>query len=771
MNKRCSPYFRRPVCLAIALALAGPLCANAQSANDGDQATAAAGQQPADQAASAQTNAPAPAGGSTSTQLGTVVVTANKRSERLQDVPMAVSVLSETQLDRQSATSFADYATQVPGLNTVSSGQGWTQLVLRGVTSGSHQPNATVGTYIDDTPFGSSTIYAAGSMLTPDIDPHDLQRIEVLRGPQGTLYGSNTLGGLVKFVTTPPDTTQTSAYAGVDANSVAGGGSGFGTHATVNLPLVANTLGLRVSAYSRTDPGYIDNVTTGQKDVNEAKVSGGRAQLLWTPDDKLSVRFSALAQNLSSDGLANGGIDLDPVTVQPLHGWREQARAASTGLFKVKYRLYDLSVNDDLGWAKFVSTSSYGTLRLNENLDFTSQFGPLLNPLFGLPNGGYAELQRISLNKVTQEFRLQSPDDQAWEWRAGVFYTHEHTVDQQDITGFDATTGTPIALPTLGNVSVGPAIFTEWAGYGDLTWHATSKLSILVGARYSSDQTTYTQTNQGLLIGEGGFTSRSSDRPITYLFNPSYKFTDDVMGYLRVASGFRPGGANVGVPPGLGAPQTFDPDKLVNYELGLKSLMLDQRMNVDVSAFYIDWSKVQLTTISGGIGFLANGGKADIWGAEASWRYNLGSGLMVWSNATYTKAQLAQDTPAGSVYGIKGDALPYVPKWSANLGMDYNFPVGDWSGFIGGNFSYTGPRAGEFNPVPAPRVHLPSYNSINVYAGANLANWTVKVYVKNLANQHGITSVWPETINPVASPFNATVQTPRTVGISASVDF
>jgi iron complex outermembrane receptor protein len=777
MNKRCSPYFRRPVCLAIALALVGPLCTHAQSTDTVDQTTAsAAGQavgesQQADQADSARPeHAPSPAHAEP-TQLGTIIVTANKRDERLQDVPMAVSVLTEAKLSRQSANSFADYATQIPGLNTISSGQGWTQLVLRGVTSGSHQPNATVGTYIDDTPFGSSSIYAAGSMLTPDIDPHDLERIEVLRGPQGTLYGSNTLGGLVKFVTTPPDTTQASGYVGIDANSVAGGGSGFGTHATANLPLVKNTLGLRVNAYDRTDPGHIDNVTTGQKEVNEAKIRGGRAQLLWTPDDKVSVRLSALAQNLSSDGLANGGIDLDPATAQPVYGWREQARAASTGLFKVKYRLYDLSVNADLGWARFISTSSYGTLRLNESLDFTAQFGPLLNPIFGLPNGGYAELQQIALNKTTQEFRLQSPENQTWEWRAGMFYTREHTTDQQDITGFDATTGTPNALPPLGSVAVGPADFTEWAGYGDLTWHATSKLSILVGARYSSDRTTYAQTSHGLLIGDIGFTTRSSDQPVTYLFNPSYKFTDNVMGYLRVASGFRPGGANVGVPPGLGAPLTFEPDKLVNYELGLKSLMLDKRMSVDLSAFYIDWSKVQLTTIANGIGFLANGGKADIWGAEANWRYNLGSGLMLWSNATYTKAELAENAPAGSIYGIKGDLLPYVPKWSANLGMDYNFPMGNWSGFIGGNLSYVGSRAGDFTPVPGPRIQLPGYNNTNLYAGAYVANWTVKVYVKNLANKHGITSAWPETLNPLASPFNATVQTPRTVGVSASVDF
>lgn len=769
-----SLFIRRRICAAVAVALLGPLCAQAQDSGSHTSADSSpAAQQNKASAADSTRRAPASANRSAPTQLGTIIVTANKRSERLQDVPMAVSVLDDTRLERQNATSFTDYASQVPGLNIISGGEGWTQLVLRGVTSGSRQPNATVGTYIDDTPYGSSTIYSAGSMLTPDIDPSDLQRIEVLRGPQGTLYGSNTLGGLIKFVTAPPDTTQASARIGFNTSSIQGGGTGFGTHATVNLPLIANTLALRVNVYDRDDPGYIRNITTGQTEVDKAKVSGGRAQLLWTPNDKVSVRFSALAQNLNSDGLANQGIDINPATLQPVYGWQDQARAAGTGLYKLKYRLYDLSASADFGWAKLVSTTSYSTLAFTENTDITDIYGPVLNPIFGLSNGGYSELQPITLNKATQELRLQSPADQTWEWRAGVFFTHEHTADHQDILAFDASTGAPIALPPLGEIAEGPAWFREWAGYGDLTWHATSKLSILVGARYSNDTTSYTQTSNGLLIGPTDFTIQSHDHPVTYLFNPSYKFSDDLMAYVRVASGFRPGGPNVGVPPGLGAPLSFDPDKLVNYELGLKSVMLDKRMSVEADVFYIDWSKVQLTTTVDGISFLGNGGKAISKGAEVSWRFTPLSGLTLWANTTYTKAQLAADTPTGSLYGLKGDPLPHVPKWSANVGADYNFPLGGsgWSGFVGGNFSYIGARESDFNPVPGPRVHLPAYNNLDFHVGVNYANWTVEVYAKNLANRRGLTYLYPETIDPLGSPFQGTYQTPRTIGVSASVDF
>ena len=756
MERRIAQFGRRCICTAIAAVLMSPL--HALALPDGGTPTPADGAQAADTARA--------------TQLGTVIVTANKRDERLQDVPMGVSVMAGPQLERENAKSFADYATQIPGLNLISTGEGQTQLVIRGVTSGSGQPNATVGTYIDDTPYGSSTVYSAGSLLTPDIDPYDLQRIEVLRGPQGTLYGSNTLGGLVKFVTTPPDTTQASGRLGLDANSVDGGGNGYGAHATVNIPLVANTLALRVNAYDRRDPGYIDNVTTGKSEVNQADVSGARAQLLWTPSEKVSVRFAALAQNLSSDGLANSGVDIDPQTLQPLYGRNAQARAAGTGLFKLKYRLYDLSVNADFGWAALVSTTSYGTLRLNENTDATDAYGPVLNPLFGLDSGGYSIHQPIALNKVTQELRLQSPEDQLLAWRVGLFYTHERTTDDQTIETFDANTGVPIALPALADLSIGPALFTEWAGYGDVTWHATPRLSVLVGARYSADRTEYTQSGTGLLTGNSDFSTKGTDHPVTFLFNPSYKFGDDLMAYLRVASGFRPGGPNVGVPPGLGAPLTFGADKLVSYELGLKSLLLDKRMSMDVDVFYIDWRKIQLSETTGGFSFLGNGGKARSKGVEASWRFNPVGGLTLWANATYTKAELAADTPPGGVYGYKGDTLPYVPKWNANLGVDYNFPLGGgWSGFVGGNVSYVGSRDSDFNTVPAPRFRLPSYSDVGLHLGVNIDKWSFEAYARNLANKRGIVAMSAESLDPVASPFQANYQTPRTVGVSASVEF
>ncbi|MGH8234460.1 MAG: TonB-dependent receptor [Rhodanobacteraceae bacterium] len=703
--------------------------------------------------------------------LGTIVVTANKRSQNVQDVPMAVSVMGGYELERMNATDFGDYLTKMPGVNVISGGDGQTQIVMRGITSGSRQPNASVGTYIDEAPFGSSTVYADGSLLTPDIDPSDLERVEVLRGPQGTLYGSNTLGGLIKFVTRPPDTTAFYGRVELDGTSVANGGNGFGTRVMLNAPLVTDKLAIRANVYKRNDPGYIDDIGRDVSDANEAKVDGGRVQLLWTPNGRVSLRMSALFQNLDSSGLANGGVDVDPYTLQPLYGRYVAKHPPGTGFFDLGYRLYDATLTADLGWAKLIATTSYDTLDLDQNFDLTNAYGPILGPVFGLPNPGFSELTPITQNKFTQEIRLQSPSTQKLEWRVGLFYTHEHSSYGETVLSFDSITGAPIQLPTLADINLGPALFTEKALYGDMTYHFTPRFDVLLGVRYTQDRTQYTQTGSGLLVGSSNFTTTGTDTPTTYLINPAFKLSDNVLLYGRIASGFRPGGPNVGVPPGLGAPVTFGPDKLVNYEVGLKSTLLQQRMTFDIDAYYIDWSQIQLETTIAGIGFLSNGGKAKSEGVEAAWAYRPVAGLTLSANASFTDAVLTQNTPPGLI-GFKGDRLPYVPRWGANLGVEYDFPLANgWSGYAGGNYGYTGSRVTDFASVPNARFNLPAYKVLDLRAGINYGDWSFGIFVKNATNSRGVTILSFETIDPTASPYSATYVQPRLIGVTASVDF
>lgn len=722
--------------------------------------------------ANAQTQAPNSATGKKALQLGTITVTAEKRVQPVQEVPMGVSVISGAQLERLQAVKFSDYLERLTGFNYISSGEGQTQLILRGITSGADQANATVGTYIDEAPFGSSTVYAEGSLLTPDIDPADIERIEVLRGPQGTLYGANTLGGLIKFVTIPPNTLQLYGRIRIDGTSVQGGGSGYGFHAMLNVPLVSNTLGLRINAYRRIDPGYYNNVATGQNNVNKDTVNGGRLQLLWTPNESLSLRLSALAQNNYNPAGVNGGEDVDPNTLQPIYGDLKQNHPPGTGLFEPQYRLYNATVNANFGWAELISSTSYDSLRLQQNTDVTSVYGPLLNPLLGLTNGGYSVNQPVVQGKFTQEIRLQSPSTDTLEWRAGLFYTHENSNNHQSVLTFDATTGQPIALPfTLADAYLGPAYFDEYAAYGDITYHFTPRFDLLLGARQSHDRTEYTQMTSGVLTGTTNFTTSGTDNPTTFLLSPKYKFSKDMMVYARIASGFRPGGANVGVPPGLNAPITFGPDKLVSYSVGMKSTLLNKRMTFNVDGFYVDWKQIQLTTFNGGFTYLSNGGTAKSEGIEASWNYTPVKGLELTANLTYTNAQLTENTPPGLI-GYSGDRLPYVPRWNGYLAADYDFSlVPTWYGFAGANYQFIGSRLTDFNSSSGQRLTVPAYRVAGVYFGARHTRWTIEAFIHNLTNERGITLLSPETITPLASPYSADVIQPRTYGVSLSYDF
>ncbi|MGH8192464.1 MAG: TonB-dependent receptor, partial [Rhodanobacteraceae bacterium] len=321
------------------------------------------------------------------------------------------------------------------------------------------------------------------------------------------------------------------------------------------------------------------------------------------------------------------------------------------------------------------------------------------------------------------------------------------------------------------DLNLGPALFTEKALYGDVTYHFTPRFDVLLGARYTHDWTQYTQTGDGLLVGPSHFTTTGTDSPTTYLINPKFKIDDNVMLYGRIASGFRPGGPNVGVPPGLGAPITFGPDNLVNYEVGLKTTLLQRRMTFDIDAFYIDWSHIQLTSNIAGIGFLSNGGKAKSQGIEAAWTLRPVAGLTLTANASWTDAVLTQNTPAGLV-GFTGDRLPYVPRWNANVGAEYVFPLADgWSGYAGGNYGYTGSRITDFQSVPDARYHLPSFEVLDLHAGLNHGAWTFGTFVKNATNARGIMILSFETTNPTASPYSATYILPREIGVTASVDF
>jgi iron complex outermembrane receptor protein len=730
-------------------------------------------------------------------QLDTIQVTATRRSEPLQKVPMAVSAVTHYDIQRQHLQSFSDYAASVPGLNAVTAGPGRTELSIRGIASGSGQAVSSVGTYVDDTPYGSSSAYAVGASLTPDIDPADLERIEVLRGPQGTLYGAGALGGVVRFITTPPDSQDLYGRLQIGGSSISGGGTGFDVHGMVNVPLVKDKLALRANVYDTTTPGFIDDAGLGKRDVNETKSRGGRASLLWTPTDKTSLQLTVLSHNLNSAG--NPSVALDPITLKPLYGDLQQRNAALGGnAVDARYRLYNLTFKSDFGWSKFTSSTSYGTLDATINLDATS----LLNlTSFTAPNGhplSTLEQEPVHQSKVTQEFRLSSPDDQAVTWLGGLFFTHEIGNVIQNIPTADYYTGQVVASP-LGNPIEGtiqPSSYLAYAAYGSVTWHVSDRFDVEAGLRYSHDKQHYTE----FLFGSPALglppaptvqvDNYSSDSSTTYSFTPQFHINANNLLYARVASGFLPGGPNVVVVGTPNVPPTFSPTELTDYEVGLKSTLMDGHLLVDLSAYHINWTKIPLLTYANGFTFLESGGQAKSNGVEASIAFIPVRGLKLSANTAYNKATLTKDAPFPS-NGKSGDPLPYAPKFTMSLNGDYDFALGaGWRGYVGATYQHIGRRSTDYafsypvagGPPPLPSSPtVPGYNTLNLRAGVRYDVWNIDLYAKNVTNERGIVQASsfqnyvpvPGQVNPITGQTedNATIITPRQIGISFSRTF
>ncbi|HWU76236.1 MAG TPA: TonB-dependent receptor [Rhodanobacter sp.] len=710
------------------------------------------------------------------TQLGTVVVTSNRRTETLQNVAAPVSVVSYFDLQRQHLQDFADYAASVPGLNVVSSGPGESQVSVRGIASGSQQPSASVGIYIDDTPFGSSSVFVGGA-LAPDLDPADMQRIEVLRGPQGTLYGAGALGGVIRFITIPPNSQSVEGRVELDGSSVSGGGNGFGAHGMVNLPLVADKLAVRVNVFDRTDPGFISDAGLGKKNINESHFKGGRVSLLWTPTDTTSLRVTAMAENLNSEG--SPSVALDPDTLKPIYGDLQQRGAALGGnAFDGRYRLYNATLTSDFGWSKLTVSSSYSGLDAMLNLDVT----PLLflgNQVNGQPYGTL-EQEPLHQTKATQEIRLESPKSQTVEWLAGVFFTNETGAAPQHIYASDYYTGTP--LPSPFGIAIGddtqPSSYNAYAAYGSLTWHATDRFSMEAGLRYSHDRQHYIESGSGLLFGSPTpvvlVDKKSADSSTTFSLTPKWQITDKTLLYARAASGFLPGGPNV-VPVGTpDVPKTFSPTQLTDYEIGLKSTSLDDRLLVDISTYYIDWTKIPLATFENNFNFLTSAGKAESKGVEATIQFIPVRGLKLSANASYNDATLTSDAPAPS-NGKKGDPLPYAPKFTYSFNADYDFALsGGWHGYVGGGYQYVDTRKTDFTFTGLPSPTVPAYHILNLRAGVDNGPWNIGVYAKNLTNERGIVQgATAGQLNGVTGEMedNVTIITPRTFGVSVSRSF
>lgn len=695
-----------------------------------------------------------------------IVVTAQKRVQNVQDVPISISVVGGEELQEQGSASLVDYAGYVPGMNVSNGGTpGQTTITLRGVAP--LNASQTVGIYLDDAPVGSSALYNRAGQFTIDLMPYDLDRIEVLKGPQGTLYGASSIGGLVKYVTVQPDTRQFKVRAGLEGFSIKGGdGLGWGGQVYVNAPIATDTLAISGSFAWRKTPGWVDSVNNAAlKDQNSYEQRGGRLALLWQPTPELSVKLAGIWQSLDSDGNGLYAADLDGNRLGDGRSYNNYVPES----YDVDLDYYSATIDYDFGAATLTSATTYSKTKSRQLQDASYAFGvlfPLLTEGAIAPGITPFSLD-LGLKKWTQELRLASPSGGRFEWMIGGFYTDETTSNAQLVHSYDMDGNIIAPLDPLAIVGL-PATYKEYAAFGNATFKLSEQFEVTGGLRWARNEQTFTQISSGAIVPQANNPGTSSESVWTFSVSPQFHINDHAMLYARVATGYRPGGPNVIVP---NVPPSVDADRMTNYEVGLKADLADRMVTVDVAGFWMDWTDIQVTRAFGGVSGGANGGKATSKGFEGNIAFRPAPGFTITATGSYTDATLSEDVP--EISGLDGDRLPAVPKFSGALRADYAFELGGGNkGSFGAGIRHASSRLSLVESDPLTARAKP-YTSVDLNASLTFNDhWTLRAYARNLLDNKGemARSTMTDGLNRPSFLAISPLQ-PRTIGVAIDMAF
>jgi iron complex outermembrane recepter protein len=710
-------------------------------------------------------------GSPTGAVLEEIVVTANKRVEPLSNIGAGISVITGADLELMSANKLEDYLGFVPGVELTSYGRpGQDQISIRGVASQSL--GAAVATYVDEVPVGSTSNEAQGATYTVDIDPADLERVEVLKGPQGTLYGASSLGGVLKYVTKAPSLTDSSLETGVDLNDVHDGGVGYKVRAAGTTAIVPDVLGVRLSGFYRDDAGFIDNVATGEKDINSDHSFGVRASLLFKPIDGLSVKLGAVVQRTDSGGLDavsyNQVPNFPPPFVLSYGDLNTSLHLEQPS--RVTDQVYTAEIHYDLGWASLISATGVSSEDIYRFTDVTAtytrpRYVTLLNET---PGSTVSDVNVYDIHKTTEEIRLQSASNGKLEWLAGFFYQDESSntnslITLEDVAGVEPPQpyGSPAVEFTYNDLK-------EEAGFANVTWYLLPQLDLSAGYRHSHIEQHNHTDEYGFVFEPTTPTLpiTRTDTPVndvnTYSAGIRWRVTSDVMLYARAASGFRPGGGRGEPPvPIQNFVFSYNPDSIWSYETGIKARALGGKLAVDVDTFFINWKDIQ-TLVAVGQGFLVqgNGGAAVSRGAEAQIQAQPIHNLSLNAGFAYTDAHYTDPNPG---LGINvGDPIQFVPKVAGSLQANYSWALTDrLQPFAGADYRYRG------SELDAIGFRLPSFGQWGLHAGADYGATRVNLYVANLTDKRGLLG-YTGGGNAVGDAFRYAVTQPRTIGISVT---
>ena len=764
-----------------------------------------------------------------SPSMDEIVVTASKRVSTVQDTPISISAVSGADLLARGVDSLASLAQGTPGVSLKSEGPSQTEIEMRGMTS-SGGNSATVGFYLDDIPLAGPASAQNGHVVI-DPDLYDLNRIEILRGPQGTLFGSGSMGGTVRLISNQPNLTQFQSTAQSVLSGTDGGGFNHKDNLMVNLPLIDDTLALRLVGTENHTSGWIDRIVVNpfplaggnpvgsvRGDVQNAPIEkqypgsnayqtyAARVTLLWKPTENLSVTPSFFHTSSTQNGIS--AYDSDPGTeahYQPF----DIAEPLTDSL-----TAYSLNLN--YSFASFDLTSS--TARWTRNSTQAEEAGEAFNnPLeaiaynynYALPNPGYYGpagtgpehgMEDDPSHQLSEELRLASKGNGKVSWVAGLYYS-----DFYSLWSFNGTTPNYYAYMDLGTLApatiptwfdaYSPTTLKQYAGFGDVTYALTDSLKVDVGARVNHYDYRFSSCLSGWGSAHGsaapscsGLIALSSTS-FNPKFNLAYTFSPDLMAYATVSTGFRPGGGNA-VYPTTGAawggafqqqgytsgkwPSTYEPDRVVSYELGEKARMFDRHLTVNASIYYEDWRHVQLEAYPNDWALNINGNSVSIYGVDIDVLADLGAGFQLEVAAGYLYEWL-EGGPHWVIAPIH--KMPEVAPESGTVALSYLKPFGDSYTFTARlENSYTGPRYSIFFSDPYEFTgtyrQLPGYDLINVRAGVKFHDkWSATAFINNVTNKRAqLESMFTEN-EPQPSFTRIETNQPLTGGVDLNYRF
>jgi len=756
------------------------------------------------------------------TAVQEIIVTAEKRASTVQKTPISMTAISGQDIAARGAIDFDKLAEDVPGISERTSGPGQTEFEMRGLSSsGGAAP--TVGFYLDETPLTAASFTQNGKVV---IDPnlYDINRVEVLRGPQGTLYGSGSMGGTIKLVTNQPNLDKFEASADVSLSGTAGGDRPNNSeNLMVNIPLAPGMLAVRLVGTLGYDTGWIDRIVAGTdgrtswinpnpatrwnvlsgatdqvfKDVNSAKTGGFRATVTAQPNANLTITPMFMYQHSSQGGYsAYDSIPGTPAHYQPFDTPESIVDDFQLGSLVVKY---------DTSGVEITSASAYWQRKENQYQDATENLATTFGISPYTDQGGLGESVNNELDtsrQFSEEFRVASANPSRFQWLAGVFY-------QDFRSEFDLTEPTPGLIPIdapqdgANLITIDePTTIKQIAVFGEASYQILDSLKLTAGLRYYHFKTTASSFQNGFLFDGTDLYNQSvplatSNSGINPKVNLSWTPSPDLLVYGTVSKGFRPAGVNqpvsdspnLGCPASFeklgitGAPLTYQSDSVWNYEVGEKARLLGGRLTFNSDGYYDHWSNVQnLVYLSCGFTFTGNAASAEVYGGEAEMAVKLvegrssRDGLTLTANAGYAHAQFTGDSPSTGI--ASGDPLLNIPRFTASGSLNYGVEVGN--GYLASaqiNNNYVGSRTELTLFAGSPEAGIPGYQSLPSYdltdARISLSKdrWTVAVFANNVFDKHAQLSYLNINSFNLYSYNRVVTNQPRTIGVDLSVKY